>query len=115
MRSGAFLDGLSPLCLQYRTNGLKIRAMIHTVYFACQLPRSVADALNAESGRRYTQVLVEQYRICRMQGVWLSPKAQERYNDYLNAERPRLLHAHSIDAAQQGFAKACTTTRAARR
>ncbi len=87
---------------------------MRTVYFACHLPRADADALNAESGRIYSQVLVEQYRIYRKQGVWLSASAQERYNDYLNAGRPRLLHAHSIDAAQQGFPKACKTAKANR-
>ncbi len=89
--------------------------MIRAVYFRCHLPKAVADALNAESGRIYSQVLVEQYRIYRKKGVWLSPKAQERYNDYLNRETPKLLHAHSIDAAQQGFHEACKTTQAARK
>jgi putative transposase len=85
-----------------------------TIYFASQLPRTVADALNAESGRIYTQVLVEQYRIYRKKGVWLSPNAQERYNDFLNTDRSSLLHSHSIDAAQQGFHKACKTAKANR-
>jgi len=86
-----------------------------TVYFRCNLPKAFADALNAESGRIYTQVLVDHYRIYRKQGIWLSPKAQERYNDYLNRATPKLLHAHSIDAAQQGFPKACKATRQARK
>ncbi len=89
--------------------------MIHTIYFACHLPRSSADALNRESGRIYSQVLVEQYRIYRKKGIWLSPVAQERYNDFLNADQTPLLHSHSIDAAQQGFPKACKTTRQARK
>lgn len=89
--------------------------MIHTVYFRCGLPRSAADRLNAESGRIYTQVLVEQYRIYRKKGIWLSPNAQERLNDNYNQGQSPLLHAHSIDAAQQGFHKACQTTRAARK
>lgn len=88
---------------------------VRTVYFHCQLPKTVADRFNRESGRIYTQVLVEQYRIYRKKGIWLSPKAQERYNDYLNRARPKLLHAHSIDAAQQGFPEACKTTRQARK
>lgn len=88
--------------------------MIRTLYFASQLPREVMDALNRESGRIYTQVKVEQYRIYRKQGIWLSPNAQERYNDYLNAQSPKMLHAHSIDAAQQGFHKACKTAKANR-
>jgi putative transposase len=88
--------------------------IIRTAYFASHLPRAVADALNAESGRIYTQVMIEQYRIYRKKGVWLSPNAQERYSDYLNAETPRTLHAHSIDAAQQGFHKACKIAKANR-
>jgi putative transposase len=89
--------------------------MIRTVYFACHLPKATAAALNAESGRIYSQVLVEHWRIYRHQGIWLSPKADERLNDFYNAEQPKLLHAHSIDAAQQGFAKAVKTTHAARK
>jgi putative transposase len=87
---------------------------IRTIYFASKLPREVMDALNRESGRIYTQIKVEQYRIYRKKGIWLSPNAQERYNDYLNADAPRLLHAHSVDAAQQGFNKACKTAKANR-
>jgi putative transposase len=87
-------------------------ATLRTIYFASDLPRCVADALNHESGRIYTGVLVEQYRIYRKKGLWLSGGAQERYNDFLNADTPRLLHAHSIDAAQQGFPKAVKTAQA---
>ncbi len=89
--------------------------MIRTVYFGCHLPRHTADALNAESGRIYTQVMVEQYRIYRKRGIWLSPQAQESLNDGYNAEQSALLHSHSIDAAQQGFSKACRTARQARK
>jgi putative transposase len=88
--------------------------MIRTLNFVCHLPQKTADALNAESGRIYSQVLVEQYRIYRRKSVWLSAGMQERYNDYLNRETPRLLQAHSIDAAQQGFQKACKTAKANR-
>src|SRR5215207_3808214 len=87
---------------------------IRTVYFRCDLPRGVADALNQESGRIYTQVRVEHYRAYR-KGRWLSPKADEKLNDFYNLDNPRLLHAHSIDAAQQGFSKGCKTTREARK
>lgn len=89
--------------------------MIRAVYFRCNLPKALADALNAESGRIYTQVLVEQDRVYRKKGIWLSPGAMGRLNDCCNAGRPALLHAHSIDAAQQGFPKACQTTREARK
>jgi len=90
-------------------------ATARTVYFRCNLPNAVASALNAESGRIYTQVLVEQYRIYRKKGIWLSPGAMERLNDFYHAASQPLLHAHSIDAAQQGFPKACKTARQARK
>jgi putative transposase len=86
---------------------------ITTLYFLCDLPRAVADALNRESGRIYTEVLVEQYRIYRKKGIWLSPNTQKRYHDHLN-NQPSVLHAHSIDAAQEGFHKACKTAKANR-
>ncbi len=89
--------------------------MIRAVYFRCKLSKATADALNAESGRIYTQVLVEQYRVYRKKGIWLSPGAMERLNDCYNADGQPLLHAHSTDAAQQGFPKACKTTREARK
>ena len=89
--------------------------MMRTIYFRCDLPTTLADELNAESGRIYTQVLVTHYRIYRKKGIWLSPGGMERLNDCYNADGQPLLHAHSIDAAQQGFPKACKTTREARK
>jgi putative transposase len=85
--------------------------VIRTVAVPCKLPIAVADAFNRESGRIYTQVLVRHYRTYRKQGVWLSPGALERLGDFLDRGRKPLLHAHSIDAAQQGFPKACKTAR----
>lgn len=87
-----------------------IEAMITTRVFACTLPKATADALNRESGRIYTTTLVEHYRVYRHTGHWLSPKADEKLNDFLRGTT--LLHAHSRDAAQQAFAKACKTARA---
>jgi len=84
--------------------------MLRTVQFACTLPKSEADALNAESGRIYTDMLVQHYRVYRKQAVWLAPAAGERLEDTLGG--PTTLHAHSRDAAQQGFYKACKTARA---
>jgi putative transposase len=85
--------------------------MIRTHVFPCRLPRDTADALNRESGRIYTGVLVEHYRILRHSDHWLSPGAGEKLSDYLLAQelplRSTFLHAHSRDAAQQGFYKAC--------
>ncbi len=86
--------------------------MLRTVQFACTLPKAEADALNAESGRVYTDILVQHYRRYRKQGIWLSPKSGERLEDALGG--PTTLHAHSRDAAQQGFYKACKTAKACR-
>src|SRR5215470_3500442 len=86
--------------------------MLRTVQFACTLPKAEADALNAESGRIYTNMLVQHYRRYRKQGVWLSRKSGERLEDALGG--PTSLHAHSRDAAQQGFYKACKTAKACR-
>lgn len=87
-----------------------IKVMITTQVFACSLPKATADALNRESGRIYTTTLVEHYRVYRHTGHWLSPKADEKLNDFLCG--PTWLHAHSRDAAQQAFGKACKTARA---
>src|SRR5579862_1195914 len=84
--------------------------MLRTVQFACSLPKTEADALNAESGRIYTDMLVRHYRLYRKQGVWLAPRSGERLEDALGG--PTTLHAHSRDAAQQGFYKACKTAKA---
>jgi len=83
--------------------------MIRTHTFACALPKADADALNRESGRVYSNTLVRHYRIYRRSGHWLSPGAGERVEDALG---PSSLHAHSRDAAQQGFYKAVKTARA---
>jgi len=86
--------------------------VLRTVIFPCKLPKDQADALNLESGRIYTHTLVTHYRVYRRTGHWLSPKAAERLGDALTGRTT--LHAHSRDAAQQGFYKACTTARACR-
>lgn len=79
--------------------------MIRTVQFACILPKAEADALNAESGRVYTDMLVRHYRLYRKQGVWLSPHNGKRVEDLTGG--PTSLHAHSRDAAQEAFYQAC--------
>ena len=88
--------------------------MIRTYSFPCPLPKPEADALNRASGRIYTRALVEHYRIYRQTGHWLSPAGLEKLVDYYDAQdgQERLLHAHSIDAAEQGFPKACKTAQA---
>jgi putative transposase len=85
--------------------------MIRTHAFPCKLNRTEADTLNRESGRLYTQTLVWHYRIYRRKGIWLSPSASERLGDALSDTS---LHAHSRDAAQPSFYKACQTAKAHR-
>ena len=87
--------------------------MIRTHIELCYIPREEADALNLASGALYTQVMVYHWRVYRKQGVWLSGNAAERWNDRINGNT--LLYAHAADAAQQGFYKACTTTRTLRK
>ena len=76
------------------------------------MPKAEADALNKESGRIYTDMLVSHYRLYRKQGAWLTHENGERWEDLHGG--PTTLHAHSRDAAQQGFYKACKTARACR-
>jgi len=97
------------VCFDWKEHSLrnvKTEAMIRTHVFPCRLPKETADALNRESGRIYTGVLVEHYRILRHSDHWLSPGAGEKVSDHLSTT---FLHAHSRDAAQQGFYKACKT------
>jgi putative transposase len=86
--------------------------MLRTVQFTCSLPKGDADALNTVSGRIYTDMLVSHYRLYRKQGVWLTHQNGERWKDLRGGSTT--LHAHSRDAAQQGFYKACKTARACR-
>jgi len=89
--------------------------MITTQVIKCRIPEQQADNLNRESGRIYTAVMVEHWRIYRRKGVWLKQSQAEKLNDLYDADAPNLLHAHSRDAAQQGFYKACKTARTLRR
>jgi putative transposase len=86
--------------------------MIRTRIIPCDLPRAACDALNRASGEIYTGVLVWHWRTIRRQGHWLSERSACRWSDRRGSAP---LHAHSIDAAQQGFYKACATTRALRK
>jgi putative transposase len=92
--------------------------MIRTHIIPCSLPKTVADTLNRASGAIYTCTLVTHYRVYRKRGKrtrhWLSQFAAMRLNDYLSRDAPPLLHAHSKDAAQEGFYKACKTAKANR-
>ncbi len=86
--------------------------MIRVQTFPCALAKAKADALNRESGRVYTTVLVWHYRIYRRTGHWLSEYAAKRLEDYLGG--PTILHAHSRDAAQEGFYAACKVAKSQR-
>lgn len=86
--------------------------MMRVQTFPCSLPKAAADALNRESGRVYTNVLVWHYRIYRRTGHWLSEYAAKRLDDSLGG--PTSLHAHSRDAAQEGFYAACKVAKAQR-
>jgi putative transposase len=86
--------------------------MLRTVQLPCALPKAEADSLNLESGAIYSRTLIWHYRVYRRKGVWLSPSAQSRLEDTLGGATT--LHAHSRDAAQQGFSQACQTAKAAR-
>ena len=90
--------------------------MIRTHSFPCNLPKDRADALNRESGRIYTRTMVEHYRVYRHSNHWISPRGLEKLIDAYETRdnTTRLLHAHSVDAAQQGFPKACKTAKANR-
>jgi putative transposase len=86
--------------------------MIRTRILPCDLPRTACDALNAASGSVYTGVMVWHWRTYRRKGHWLSERAASRFSDRRGAAP---LHAHSIDAAQQGFYRACAVARALRK
>ena len=88
--------------------------MIRTDILDCNLNRAEADALNRASGERYSQVMLFHWRLYRRKRHWLSQNAAERWNDRANAGQATVLQAHSIDAAQQAFYKACKTAKANR-
>jgi putative transposase len=86
--------------------------MLRTRILPCDLPRAACDALNAASGAIYTGVMVWHWRTIRRKGHWLSEKTAYRWADRRSTAA---LHAHSIDAAQQGFYRACAVARALRK
>ena len=87
--------------------------MMRVQTFPCSLAKVEADTLNRESGRHYTNVLVWHYRIYRRTGHWLSEHAAKRLEDELGG--PTILHAHSRDAAQEGFYAACKVAKSQQR
>lgn len=87
--------------------------MIRTHTFKAAQPKSLLDDCNRESGRIYTQTMVEHWRVYNKKGVWLRPRTNQSYDDFLHPDTT--LHAHSRDAAQEAFPKACKTTRSLRK
>ena len=81
--------------------------MIRTHILPCTIPRARADELNRSGGTIYSGILVAHYRTFRRKGIWLSEGSGKRWGDSRTDAR---MHAHSIDAAQEGFYKACETT-----
>ena len=55
--------------------------MVRVHYFRAHIARSLADALNAESGQAYTDALVRHWRVYRCHGHWLSRKAASKLQD----------------------------------
>jgi hypothetical protein len=55
--------------------------MILTHSFPASQPKDLLDALNRESRRTYSRMVVTHWRIYRKKGVWLSPSAATRLND----------------------------------
>ena len=86
--------------------------MIVTQTIKAKQPRSILDELNRESGRIYSQVMAWHWRILRKHDLWIQQGTAEKLNDFFNASLESMLHAHSIDAAQQAFYKACKTIKA---
>lgn len=83
--------------------------MITTRIFPYRGSKALADELNQESARHYNAVLTNHWRTYRKKGVWLSEKSAYRWEDQQSGGTT--LHAHSRDAAQQAFYRACKTAR----
>lgn len=84
--------------------------MILTQSFRAKQPKSLLDECNLDSGRIYTKTMAVHWRIFRKHGIWLSQFDAMKLNDYLFPDTT--LHAHSRDAAQEGFYKASKTIKA---
>ena len=89
--------------------------MIRTYVIPCDLKRIHADSINLNSGRIYSGIVSRHWRLLKQKGLWLSEKSLTKLSDLRLANKDIEMHAHTIDAAQQGFFKACKTTRALRK
>lgn len=89
--------------------------MIRTVIVPCKLSENRCDELNLASGRIYSGIVAKHWKMLRKKGLWLSEKSLTKLSDLRPSVNQSPMHAHTIDAAQQGFFKACVTTRAIRK
>lgn len=89
--------------------------MIRTHIIPCKLNKERADALNLASGRIYSGIVSRHWRLLTQKNLWLSEKSLTKLSDMRLANKNLPMHAHTIDAAQQGFFKACKTTRSLRK
>ncbi len=89
--------------------------MIRTHIVPCDLKKEEADKLNLASGRIYSGIVSRHWRLLKQKSLWLSEKGMRKLSDLRWIDRGLPLHAHTIDAAQEGFPKACKTTRALRK
>lgn len=89
--------------------------MIRTHILSANINHEVADYLNLSSGKIYTDLLVNHWRVMRKKKIWLSRNADLRISNTLIKDNTVKLHAHSIDAAQEGFYKACVTAKSVKR
>ena len=89
--------------------------MIRTHILPCKLNYEKADAFNRESGHIYSNIVEKHWDRFRRKNLWLSPSKLTKLSDMRVRSKKSLLHAHSIDAAQQGFFEACKTTHALRK
>jgi putative transposase len=89
--------------------------MIRTHIVPCKLNKAICDGLNLHSGRIYSGIVSRHWRLLKQKGLWLSERSLTKLSDLRWASRDMPMHAHTIDAAQQGFFKACKATRALRK
>jgi putative transposase len=89
--------------------------MIRTQIVPCKLNKEICDSLNLASGRIYSGIVSRHWRLLKQKSLWLKEKSLTRLSDMRVQKRDYPMHAHAIDAAQQGFFKACVTTRALRK
>ena len=89
--------------------------MIRTQIVPCKLNKDICDSLNLASGRIYSGIVSRHWRLLEQKGLWLSEKSMRKLSDMRLSDRDLPMHAHTIDAAQEGFPKACVTTKAIRK